>query len=125
MVPHWIDIDEHELSKGTINIDVAIRSDAKKFLNEMLKMNLEGLPIWSEWITKCREWREMFPSDSYNGFCLKKFSPEENKIYPFHLMKIISKKLSQHKRIYFPTFKLIVGIQTKEMITKKTSSELT
>ena len=88
-----IDIDEHELSKGTIDIDMAIPSDAKEFLSKILEVDLKGLPNWSEWISKCEEWKEMFPSDSYDGFCLKEFSPEKDKIYPFQLMKIISNKL--------------------------------
>ena len=45
-----VDIDEHELSKGTINIDIAIQSDAKKFLSKILdgfrgfQTGLNGLP---------------------------------------------------------------------------------
>ena len=84
---------KHELSKGTIDIDMAIPSDAKEFLSKILEVDLKGLPNWSEWISKCEEWKEMFPSDSYDGFCLKEFSPEKDKIYPFQLMKIISNKL--------------------------------
>ena len=94
-----VDIDEHELSKGTINIDIAIQSDAKKFLSKILEMDLGGLPNWSEWIGKCEEWKEMFPSDSYDGFCLKEFSPEKDKIYPFQLMKMISNKLPKQSTI--------------------------
>ena len=35
-----IDIDEHELSKGTIDIDMAIPSDAKEFLSKILEVDL-------------------------------------------------------------------------------------
>ena len=37
-----VDIDEHELSKGTINIDIAIQSDAKKFLSKILEDGSRG-----------------------------------------------------------------------------------
>ncbi len=94
-----VDIDEYELLKGTINIDLAIMSDAKEFLGKMSEMDFNELSCWSEWINKCEEWKKMFPSDSYNGCYLKVFAPEEDKIYPFDLMKIISRKLSHGSTI--------------------------
>ena len=90
-----IDIDKNELTKGTIDIDLAIQCDAKVFLQELLKNKFDSLSSWSEWIKKCKNWRDLFPPDSYDGHCLPKFYPEKNKIYPFYVMRLLSEKLQK------------------------------
>ena len=54
-----VDIDENEHSKGTVRIDKLILSDAKYFIEALLK---EHLPEASkEWQKKCRHWKLIFP----------------------------------------------------------------
>lgn len=54
-----VDIDENEHSKMTVRIDKLILSDAKYFIEALLK---EYLPEASkEWQDKCRHWKQIFP----------------------------------------------------------------
>lgn len=54
-----VDIDENEHSKGTVRIDKLILSDAKVFIEALLK---EGLTETSkEWQDKCKHWKQVFP----------------------------------------------------------------
>lgn len=54
-----VDIDENEHSKGTVRIDKLILSDAKVFIEALLK---EGLTETSkEWQDKCKHWKLVFP----------------------------------------------------------------
>ena len=54
-----IDIDENEHSKGTVRIDKLILSDAKFFIDALLKENLSETP--KEWQDKCKHWKYIFP----------------------------------------------------------------
>lgn len=54
-----VDIDENEHSKDTVRIDKLILSDAKFFIDALLK---ENLPETSkEWQDKCKHWKQIFP----------------------------------------------------------------
>ena len=54
-----VDIDQIEHSKDTVKIDRLILSDAKYFINALLK---EEIPETSkEWQDKCRHWKQIFP----------------------------------------------------------------
>lgn len=54
-----VDIDENEHSKETVRIDKLVLSDAKIFIDALLK---ENLPETSkEWQDKCRHWKQIFP----------------------------------------------------------------
>lgn len=54
-----VDIDENEHSKGTVRIDKLILSDAKFFIDALLKENLSETP--KEWQDKCKHWKYIFP----------------------------------------------------------------
>ncbi len=54
-----IDIDENEHSKETVRIDKLILSDAKIFLEALLKENLGETS--KEWQDKCKHWKQIFP----------------------------------------------------------------
>lgn len=76
-----VDIDESELNKHTLNIDLKIQNDAKRFIRELFinidKINTEQ---YSEWLKKCLTYKEQYPTivterqevknfvDSYNFF---------------------------------------------------------
>jgi len=61
------DIDENEHSKGTVRIDKLILSDAKFFIEELLKVNLGETT--KEWQNKCKHWKQVFPKceDSFKS----------------------------------------------------------
>lgn len=54
-----VDIDENEHSKGTVRIDKLILSDAKFFIEALLKENLAETT--KEWQDKCKHWKQVFP----------------------------------------------------------------
>lgn len=54
-----VDIDENEHSKGTVRIDKLILSDAKFFIEALLKENLNETS--KEWQDKCKHWKKVFP----------------------------------------------------------------
>lgn len=54
-----VDIDENEHSKGTVRIDKLILSDAKYFIETLLKENLNESS--KEWQDKCKHWKQIFP----------------------------------------------------------------
>lgn len=57
-----IDIDLEELKKPGIDIDIAINSDIKIFLSEILKqLKKINLPDYKEWVDKCNYWKRKFP----------------------------------------------------------------
>ncbi len=77
-----IDIDENEHSKETVRIDKLILSDAKYFIEALLKLNLAETT--KEWQNKCQHWKKIFPK------CEESFkSIDKVDIYDFadHLTK--------------------------------------
>ncbi len=54
-----VDIDENEHSKGTVKIDKLILSDAKFFIESLLKGNIDETS--KEWQDKCKHWKQVFP----------------------------------------------------------------
>lgn len=55
-----VDVDDNELAKGLIKIDLPIKADAKLFI-ELLLSRIECFPINVEWEKRCREWKEKYP----------------------------------------------------------------
>ncbi len=75
-----VDIDESELNKPTLNIDIKIHSDAKYFI-EQLDDNIDNLSLdFTSWLNRCEKYKKDFPTitkerqevegfvDSYNFF---------------------------------------------------------
>ena len=76
-----VDIDEAELNKHTLNIDLKIKSDAKYFIEELAR-NLFRLnnKVYTNWLEKCTTYKNQYPTivserievtdvvDSYNFF---------------------------------------------------------
>ena len=58
-----VDIDPAELKKFKMPVDVPICSDAKDFLNELLRAasNSGGFSSWEPWKKRCREWKTKYP----------------------------------------------------------------
>lgn len=62
-----VDIDENEHSKNTVRIDKLILSDARLFIEALLKENLNETS--KEWQDKCKHWKQVFPKceDSFKS----------------------------------------------------------
>lgn len=59
-----VDIDQAELDKDTVNLHLKIQTDAKIFLQELIRQlsQVEMEPIrWEKWITQCKQWKEKYP----------------------------------------------------------------
>ncbi len=65
-----VDIDEEELKKPGVKIDLKINNDAKRFLVEFLKAIAEiKIPEFNTWIKQCNYWKKQYPAicDSYKS----------------------------------------------------------
>jgi len=65
-----VDIDEEELKKPGIRIDLKINNDAKRVLAEILKASDKiKLPKFNGWINQCNYWKKTYPVvlDSYKN----------------------------------------------------------
>lgn len=57
-----VDVDSGELCKKNIEPDLAVCSDAKVFVKELIaRLTGHVLPRWREWKARCREWNEIYP----------------------------------------------------------------
>ena len=63
-----VDIDQAELDKDTVPIDIKINADAKDFLIELdIQMCEKTATVWSyyewsDWINQCQEWKLKYPA---------------------------------------------------------------
>ena len=57
-----VDVDQAELKKPTLHVDMPIWADAKDFLEKMDKA-ITDTPIYfgEEWLTACRRWKKNYP----------------------------------------------------------------
>ena len=65
-----IDIDEEELIKPGVKIDLKIKDDAKRVLVQILKLTDKiKLPKFTSWINQCNHWKKTYPVvlDSYKN----------------------------------------------------------
>lgn len=57
-----VDIDELELKKKTIRIDLPICCDAKFFIEFLIsKLNSQPIPSYEKWVDQCNTWKENYP----------------------------------------------------------------
>ena len=56
-----VDIDQAELKKPTLHVDVPIWADAKDFLQKLDKAVTDTLFTGEEWLKKCHEWKINYP----------------------------------------------------------------
>jgi len=59
-----VDINEAELNKDTVPINIKINVDAKEFIKELYNRLLEiekDLPHWDNWILQCLKWKNKYP----------------------------------------------------------------
>jgi len=56
-----IDIDENELNRHEMEIELPILSDAKDFISAWTKLKTD-YPSWKSWKERCLDWRERYPA---------------------------------------------------------------
>ncbi len=56
------DIDEDELKKPTIRVDLPVCADAKRFMEKLLeKVQKQEIDKKEEWIRQCNHWKDKYP----------------------------------------------------------------
>ncbi len=86
-----VDIDEHELIKPSISVDLPLCMDAKVFIEQLLAY-VEGGLAWldsDEWLSKCRGWKQKYP------VALPEYRQNKNKVNSFYFIDVLSKKLDE------------------------------
>lgn len=74
-----VDIDEAELQKPTIRIDLPICADAKMFLEKLNGLITTDMEVPDEWQNQCRIWKKKYPVVSEGQYKQK----DEVNVYAF------------------------------------------
>ena len=84
-----VDIDDIEIKKPTLNIDIPIKSDAKDFINELLAQLDEKKVklIVNNWPNRCQQWKIKYP------VALPEYKELKEKINSFYFIDVLSEKL--------------------------------
>lgn len=85
-----IDIDPVEHQKKTLDIDLFINADAKKFLQSL---ELKDLPDFAEWRQRCLSWKEKYP------VCLPEYRQSAQGINLYHFMDELSLQLEDRAAV--------------------------
>lgn len=85
-----VDIDEAEIKKTGMDIDVLVCADAKKFICEMLK---KGQAVEdkdrSKWFKRCRDWKERYP------IILAEYKADGQYANTYHLIDVLSEVMNK------------------------------
>lgn len=85
-----VDIDENELRKPTLHIDLPVCADCKAFMDALNKaLDSNPVPPKNDWISRCILWRERYPVVSDNHF-----KSDKANVYAF--IKTLSESLGEN-----------------------------
>jgi len=56
-----VDIDQAELKKPTLHVEMPVWADAKDFLNKMNQLLISELRTADEWLATCQRWKKEYP----------------------------------------------------------------
>ena len=86
-----VDIDEAELKKPSIKVDIPINANAKEFIQEMLhQLDEQNFGIKkSDWLEKCIYWKTKYP------VVLPEYENKKKNVNAFYFIEILSKKLER------------------------------
>lgn len=90
-----VDIDEKELKKPSLKIDLPINSDAREFMLEMLSQ-LNAAPFSidrDEWLKKCRSWKKRYP------VVLQEYKDVKGKVNSFYFIDVLSERLDKNATV--------------------------
>jgi len=87
-----VDIDNAELKKSSIKVDLSIQADAKDFIKELLfYLNDQNIQIEvSNWVKKCNYWKTKYP------IVLPEYATIQNNVNSYYFIDVLSKKLDEH-----------------------------
>ncbi|NTW98439.1 MAG: thiamine pyrophosphate-binding protein [Geobacteraceae bacterium] len=89
-----VDIDDNELKKHTLNVDIPICANAGVFIRALAGA-VDASPVHQQWMAQCRRYRDTFPTiteqrqnvhdkvDSYNFFDVLSDCADENAVFVF------------------------------------------
>ncbi len=85
-----VDIDAAELKKQTIKPDIAINSDVKDFISEML-FQLQGYKAreLADWKARIKTWKEKYP------VCLPEYEKIKDYVSAYYFIDVLSRELSK------------------------------
>lgn len=85
-----VDIDDAELHKPTINIDLPIHADLKQFVTELYRqLQAQSLPSYREWLTWCKQRIAKYP------VVLPEYWHNDKNINPYCFIEELSQHLQQ------------------------------
>ncbi len=84
-----VDIDEAEMKKHTIHVELPLRADAKVFLKSLNRLIPEGLPEKTDWVSMTQDWKRRYP------VVLPKHYEEKEYANVYCLIGELSKKLPE------------------------------
>ncbi|PIR87681.1 MAG: acetolactate synthase [Candidatus Harrisonbacteria bacterium CG10_big_fil_rev_8_21_14_0_10_45_28] len=85
-----VDIDEAELSKKSINIDLPIQADLKDFFTELeSQLTQISLPDFNAWRRRCQDWKTRYPVN------LPEYREEKDFVNYYYFIDELSKKLPE------------------------------
>jgi acetolactate synthase-1/2/3 large subunit len=85
-----VDIDEAELIKFNFPVEMKIKSDAKRFINQIAEFSSDIQPeSYKEWVKKCNSWKDKYTVNDGIPF------PGAGEISHFHLVNELSNKLPE------------------------------
>ncbi len=86
-----VDIDPNEIKKMDMPIEIPICSDAKVFIQELIRQKNKIKPIHrTNWLRKCKEWQTEYP------VILKKYWKQKNYINNYVLIDVLSTEMSEN-----------------------------
>jgi acetolactate synthase-1/2/3 large subunit len=85
-----IDVDRNEIEKLEMDIDLAIESDAKAFLETWLDMDAIVHADWQVWKNRCAEWKRRYPVNDGAHF------PTGGSISHYQLMDALSDAIPEN-----------------------------
>ena len=84
-----VDIDEKELEKPGIPLDMPIHGDVKEFLDMLLPITTGISLDTSNWVSKVQEWKAAYPVD------LPEYQKEVEGINSYHFTRVFSEKMHE------------------------------
>jgi acetolactate synthase I/II/III large subunit len=88
-----IDVDENELDRHEMRIELPVLSDAKHFIDSLLLKTTYSLPDWRKWREKCLDWKKRYtPLD---GRTFESTGP----ISHYHFVETISEAIPENQLV--------------------------
>ena len=92
-----VDIDQNELDKDTMDLQLKIHSDAGKFIdmfNEMVDGYFSSIPAyWNIWLMKCKEWQQKY------DVVLPEYKSQVRPVNSYYFLDVLSQVLDSKTTI--------------------------